>query len=94
MTATAPIATTIAAAAKGERTNPGGLTGGSVTVTSKDAVTVFPAESVAVHVTVVVPMLKVEPEDGEQLTTREGSTTSVAVTSKVTAAPEGPDAST
>ena len=88
MTATAPIATATAAYAEGE-----GPTR-SVTVTLKDAGTVFPTESIAVQVTVVVPMPKVDPEDGEQLTTGEGSTMSVAVTSKATVAPEGPVAST
>src|SRR3989304_9022819 len=83
VTATAPIATATAAAVM----NPEGPTG-SVTVTPKDAVAVFPAESVAVHMTVVVPMPKVDPEDGEQLTTGEGSTRSVDVASKVTGAPE------
>jgi hypothetical protein len=39
----------------------------SVTVTVKLQVAVFPSESVAVHVTVVVPFVKVEPEAGLQL---------------------------
>ena len=50
------------------------MTGGVVspvdseaTVTVKLAVPTFPAASVAVQVTVVVPTGKLEPEDGEQV---------------------------
>ena len=38
-----------------------------MTVTVKLAVATFPAKSVAVQVTVVVPTGKLEPEDGEQV---------------------------
>jgi hypothetical protein len=69
-------------------------TGGKVslrlTVTVKDAEPVFPCESVAVHVTVVVPTGKVLPEAGLQVGVREPSTMSVAVASPyVTALPAG-----
>src|SRR5215207_1652834 len=58
------------------------------TITSKLPLAVLPAWSVAVHVTVVVPMGKGLPEAGSQLTTGGmGSVSSVAVTSKATCAP-------
>ena len=53
----------------------------------------LPEESVAVHDTGVVPRAKVDPDVGEQETIGDGSTMSVAVTEKVTAAPPGPVAS-
>lgn len=84
---TTPVATITAATAKGQRSTL------SLTVTRKDEVAVFPAESVAVQVTVVFPTPKVAPEGGEQLTNGEGSTRSVAVTWYVTTAPVGPVAS-
>ena len=52
----------------------------SMTVTSKDAVAEFPAESVAVHVTLVVPSGNVEPDGGAQLSSGAESTASVALT--------------
>ena len=49
-------------------------------VTVNDALPVFPCESVALHVTVVVPSTKVDPEAGAQTTMAIGpSTSSVAV---------------
>jgi hypothetical protein len=39
----------------------------------------LPLASVAVQVTVVVPMAKIEPDGGAQSTTGAGSTSSVAV---------------
>ncbi len=65
----------------------------STTVTWKLAVPVFPCESVAEQVTVVVPNAKVEPEAGEQIGTMAPSTLSVAVAVKLTGAPDGPVAS-
>lgn len=54
----------------------------------------FPAESVAVHVTVVVPTRKSEPDAGLQLTVGAGSTRSVAVAVYVTFTPPARDAFT
>jgi hypothetical protein len=51
----------------------------SLTVTVNDLVEVRWFESVAVHVTVVVPTGKPLPEAGTQLTGSDPSTTSVAV---------------
>nr|WP_238145304.1 hypothetical protein [Antricoccus suffuscus] len=65
----------------------------SVTVTENVPVPVFPAASVAVHDTVVVPRANVDPEVGVQTTTGLGSTSSVAVTANVTGAPSAPVAS-
>jgi hypothetical protein len=48
---------------------------------------VFPEWSEAVHETVVFPSGKVEPDPGLQLTVGLGSTLSVAVAEKLTAAP-------
>ena len=44
----------------------------SLTVTVKEQLAVLPDASVAVHVTVVVPFAKVEPEAGEQLVVTPG----------------------
>jgi hypothetical protein len=66
----------------------------SLTVTVNDAVPVLPAESVAEQFTVVVVIGKVEPEDGVQTAAIGPSTSSVAVTAKLTEAPDGPVAST
>jgi len=57
------------------------ITGGAVgcTVTVKEACEVLLWESVAVHVTVVVPGGKVDPEAGMQFTATLPSTASVAV---------------
>ena len=64
------------------------------TVTMKLADAELPAVSVAIHVTVVVPMANVLPEAGKQLTTGSGSKLSVALTVKVTTEPAGPVAGT
>src|SRR5438094_645551 len=66
----------------------------SCTVTPKLALPVLPCESVAVHVTVVVPLAKVLPEGGEQLAEMLPSTASLADAENVTAAPEGTVAGT
>ena len=55
----------------------------SLTVTVKVAVETFPLASVAILVTVVVPLLKVEPLGGTE-TTPGGRQLSVAVTVHVT----------
>jgi len=65
----------------------------SCTVTVNDAVLVLPAASVAVHITVVVPNEKVEPEAGEHVTGIEPSKLSVAVAVYATVAPAGDVAS-
>jgi hypothetical protein len=67
---------------------------GPSTVTVNDALLVLPEKSVAVTITVVVPTGKVLPEGGFALTMGAGSTTSVAVTTKVTTAPAGDVAAT
>ena len=51
-----------------------------VIVTVKLEVPTFPAASVAVHVTVVLPIGKLEPEDGEQVGPEVTPTLSVAYT--------------
>ena len=61
----------------------------SWTVTLKVAVAVLLPLSVAVQLTVVVPIGKVEPEAGAHVTGSVPSTTSVAVAVNVTAAPPG-----
>jgi len=60
---------------------------GLTTVTRKLPLLTLPAASVAVQVTVVIPMRKMLPEGGVQRTLGEGSTLSVALTLKVTIAP-------
>ena len=57
----------------------GGVVSAQQTVTVKLAVPEFPAASVAVHVTVVVPSGNVEPEDGEQVGPEVTPTLSVAL---------------
>jgi hypothetical protein len=59
----------------------------STTVTVKVLLPVLPAKSVAEHVTVVVPIAKVEPEAGEQAVVIAPSTMSVADDVKVAVAP-------
>src|SRR5919199_6669565 len=71
---------------------PGTLTTGGVwstrfTVTAKLALPVFPCESVALHVTVVVPTGKLLPEDGLQLGVSAPSTLSFALAEKLTVRP-------
>lgn len=59
----------------------------SLTITVKLHIAVFFDESVAVHVTVVVPLLKLDPDAGEQATVGAGLQLSVAVgEEKVTSA--------
>ena len=65
----------------------------STTVTVEDAEPVLPNTSVAVHVTVVMPRGKVEPERGEQVEERETPRELVAVAVNVVMAPPGPVAS-
>src|SRR6185436_21063071 len=71
-------------------------TGGvvSCTVTWTVAVPVLCCESVALHVTNVVPTANVEPLAGEQTTGRGPSASSEAAAVNVTTAPLGPVAST
>src|SRR5262245_60667488 len=71
------------------------MTGGvvSLTVTWNVAVAVFPAASLAVQLTVVVPSGNSEPDAGVQLTATGPSTLSVAVTVYPTCAPPGSVAS-
>src|SRR5262245_29440902 len=57
------------------------------TQTTKAAVAVLPAASVAAQVTVVLPGANSEPEGGLQVTGTLPSTSSLAETEKVTAAP-------
>ena len=57
------------------------------TVTVKLAVATFPAKSVAVQVTVVVPTGKLEPEDGEQVGPEVTPVSSDAVTLNVIVLP-------
>ena len=61
----------------------------SSTVTEKVAVELLPAASVAEQLTDVVPIGKVLPEGGVQLTATEPSMASSAVALKVTTAPSG-----
>jgi translation initiation factor IF-1 len=67
----------------------GAVVSTSVTVTRKDAEPVLLCASVAVHVTVVVPTAKVEPEAGEHDTPTEPSTLSLADAENDTFFPEG-----
>ena len=62
-------------------------------VTVKLALPTFPAASVAVHVTVVVPSEKLEPEDGEQVGPEVTATLSDAVTLNVVVSPPEPSTS-
>jgi hypothetical protein len=71
-------------------------TGGviSLTVTGKLPLLEFPAASVAVHITRVVPSANSESEEGLHTTEGFGSSASVAVASKVTETPDALVAST
>src|SRR5262245_4130175 len=60
----------------------------SRTVTSNVAAVVFPARSVDVQRTVVVPTGKLDPEAGKQVTESLTSTRSLAETLNVTGAPD------
>jgi hypothetical protein len=62
----------------------------SATVTVNEALPVLLCTSVAEHVTLVVPIAKVEPETGEQVGVIAPSTVSVADAVKVTTAPVEP----
>src|SRR3989442_15658203 len=62
----------------------------SRTVTVKLAEFEFPEESVAVHMTVVVPRGNVEPDAGPHVGVGVASTASVAVGAGVATAPLGP----
>ena len=73
------------------RFNVGGVV--SRTVTLKPPTDMFARESNDQHVTLVVPIGKVEPEPGKHVTVRGPSTRSVAVAVKVTARPLEPVAS-
>src|SRR5438105_8271261 len=77
--------------AAGRPLNAGGVR--SWTVTTNDAVATLRCVSSAVHVTVVAPNGKVEPEAGVHVVAFTGSSGSVAVTAKEMGAPEGPVAS-
>jgi hypothetical protein len=65
----------------------------SCTLLEKLALPVLPRLSVDEQVTVVVPMGKVEPDGGLQVTGREPSTKSLAEAANVTTLPVGPVAS-
>jgi hypothetical protein len=68
----------------------GGIVSSRDTVTVKEAEPVFPCESVAVHVTVVVPTGKVFPEAGLHVGVSEPSTVSLALAAPyVTGFPPG-----
>ena len=74
----------------------GSVSAGAVvswTVMMEDAEPTLPAASVALHITVVVPKGKVEPELGEQIAVTEPLTMSVADAKNVATAPLGPVAS-
>lgn len=66
------------------------VAGTAVTVTRKLPEAAFPAASVAVQLTVVVPTPKVEPEAGEQMVGTEESIVSAAEVEYVITAPPGP----
>ena len=69
----------------------GGGGGGAVTVTSKNATPCSPPESVAAHLTVVVPTGNCESDGGLQIGVgATASSRSKAVTVNVTFAPPGP----
>src|SRR5689334_1159549 len=65
----------------------------SRTVTGNERVATRPSLSVAVHVTVVVPIGNMLPETSEQTGTSGPSCRSFAIAAYVTAAPAGPVAS-
>src|SRR5262245_17381394 len=59
------------------------------TLTANRQLDWFPASSVAVHVTIVLPSGKRLPEGGAQTISGDGSLQSLAVTEKVTTSPGG-----
>ena len=67
------------------------IVGGSAssTVKVKVSVAVFPSASDAVQVTIVTPIGNVEPEAGSQVRSLAAGLMKVAVTSNVTAVPDG-----
>src|SRR5262245_11960308 len=65
----------------------------STTLTMNEALPVLPAASVDVQVTVVWPSGNVLPEGGAHVVATAPSTRSVALAAKLTAAPDGPVAS-
>jgi len=73
---TAPAGLAASAVIVAGRVRVGGVV--STTVTVDDADPVLPNESVAVHVTVVTPMGKVEPEGGEHVAERDAPVKLVA----------------
>jgi hypothetical protein len=83
-----PVASAVMSAG---RVSAGGVV--STTVTSNDPVPVLRWSSVAEQPTSTVPRAKVLPDGGTQMTGTSRSTTSEAVTEKVTTAPPGPVAS-
>ena len=88
---TAPLGPNAEAVISAGSVRTGGVV--SLTVMVKEAEPTLPAASVAVHVTVVVPNEKVEPEPGEQIAGSEPLAMSVADAEKVATAPLGPVAS-
>jgi len=88
----APLAAVASAVISAGRDRTGGVV--STIVALKLALALLPEKSVAEHWTMVDPSGYVEPDCDEQTMVGFGSTRSVAVTAKVTMAPEGPVAST
>src|SRR6266581_2498220 len=82
MVPSAPSASSVTSAG---RVSAGGVV--SCTVTSKLLVPVLPWVSVALQLTVVVPIGNREPESGAQLVVTSPSTRSAALAAKVAAAP-------
>jgi hypothetical protein len=72
----------------------GGVVSTSTTVTAKDALAVLPCASVALHVTVAVPIANVLPDGGAHVGASAPSTLSVALAVKLTGVPLGLVAST
>jgi len=62
----------------------GAVVSDSIILIVNDFVEVFPSESVAAHVTVVVPIGKTNPDIGTHVTSTSSSISSVAVTVKST----------
>jgi hypothetical protein len=67
----------------------GGIVSSNAIATWNDALPVLPCASVAVHVTVVLPTGKVEPDAGEHIGAIGPSTASLAVAVNVSAFPAG-----
>ena len=90
--ATAPAGLVASSSRSEGRVSRGGVV--STTVTLKVAVAVFPAASVAMAITTVVPRGKVLPERGVSVTGSVPSLLSVALAANVATAPSEPAAST